>query len=74
LEVEEMMKVNKELSVEFTEKHQKFLQMTTMKSEGYSISEIARKTQTNRRTVNRYLAHGIPPTGRTRRINYNRYI
>ncbi len=48
--------------------------MTTMKSEGHSISEIARKTQTNWRTVNRYLAHGIPAPGRTSRIDYNRYI
>lgn len=69
-----MIKVDKELSFEFTEKQEKFLQMTTMKSEGHSISDIARKTQTNWRTVKRYLAHGIPQIGRSARIDYNRYI
>ncbi len=73
-DLQDMIKVNKEVSFGFTEKEQKFLQMTTMKSEGHSIADIARKTQTNRRTVNRYLANGIPPIGRTARIDYNRYI
>jgi DNA-binding NarL/FixJ family response regulator len=57
-----------------TEKKKKFLKMNRMKAEGHSNSDIARKTQTNRRTVNSYLAHGIPAIGRTSRLDYKRYI
>lgn len=48
--------------------------MTRMKKNGHSISEIARKTQTDRMTVKRYLANGIPSAERSRRVNYHKYI
>ncbi|WP_262886193.1 ISL3 family transposase [Sphingobacterium sp. 18053] len=56
------------------EKEEKLVQMIKMKENGCSISEIARKTQTNWRTVEKYLEHGIPSPERSTSVNYNRYI
>ena len=62
-----------EISSGMIEKREKLVQMINMKEDGHSISEIARKTQTHWVTVKRYLAHGIPPIGRTTRVNYDIY-
>lgn len=48
--------------------------MIEMKKDGHSISEIARKTQTNWRTVKKYLEQGMPSTARRTRVHYERYI
>ncbi|MET3115692.1 transposase [Pedobacter sp. CG_S7] len=66
--------VEHEFSSEMIEKREKLFQVTKMKKDGHSISDIARKTQTNWRTVTRYLTHGIPSAARDTRVNYNRYI
>jgi len=64
-----------DMSSGLVEKREKLVQMTRMKDDGYNISEIARKTQTDRATVVKYLKHGIPAyTIRKTRINYSRYI
>ena len=56
------------------EKNEKLLQIAKMKKDGHSISEIARKTQTHRVTVKRYLTNGIPSSKRETRVNYHNYI
>lgn len=42
-----------------------------MKKNGHIISEIDRKTQTNWRTVGKYLEHGIPSTEMSTSVHYN---
>lgn len=67
--------VKLEVSSVMIEKREKLLQMTKMKKDGHNISDIARKTQTDRATVVKYLEHGIPsPRIRDTRVNYNKYI
>lgn len=66
--------VEQESSSAMIEKREKLFQMTEMKKNGHTISEIARKTQTNWRTVRKYLEHGIPSTERSTSVHYNRYI
>jgi len=56
------------------EKGEKLVQMIKMRGNGHSISEIARKTKTNWRTVEKYLEHGIPSINRSTSVNYNRYM
>lgn len=67
---------NVELAMSSTmiQKREKLFLMIKMKKDGHSISEIARKTQTNRRTVKKYLEHGISSTARSTRVRYERYI
>lgn len=62
-----------EISLAATEKRKKFLEMEKMKKDGYSISEIARKTKTDRRTIKKYLTDGIPSSVRSTRVNYSKY-
>lgn len=57
-----------------TQKDEKFSLMMEMKKDGHSISEIARKTETNWRTVKKYLEQGMPSTVRSTRVNYEKYI
>ena len=65
--------VEQEISSTMMVKMEKLVQITKMKKNGHSISEIARKTQTTWITVKRYLIHGIPSTGKSTHVNYNRY-
>ncbi|WP_317042926.1 ISL3 family transposase [Arcticibacter eurypsychrophilus] len=66
--------VEQEISSTMMVKREKLVQITKMKKNGHSISEIARKTQATWITVKRYLAHGIPSTSRSTQVNYNRYM
>lgn len=65
--------VDQKTSLTMMLKREKLVQITKMKKNGHSISEIARKTQTTWITVKRYLAQGITSPGRSTRINYNGY-
>jgi len=67
--------VKMEMSSVMIQKREKLFQITKMKKDGHNISDIARRTQTDRATIVKYLEHGIPSTRtRSTRVNYNRYI
>ncbi len=66
--------VKQAMSSVMVQKKEKLSQMIEMKKDGHSISEIARKTQTNRRTVKKHLEQGMPSAARSTRVHYEIYM
>lgn len=62
------------ISLYMDERQEKFQLMDKLKKDGYNLTDIARRTQMNWRTVKKYLTSSIPSIGRETRINYNKYI
>jgi len=62
------------ISLYITEGREKFQLMAKLKKDGYNLSDIARRTQMNWRTVKKYLTSSIPSIERETRINYNKYM
>src|SRR5690606_6874184 len=56
------------------ERQEKHHLMAQLKKDGYNLTDIARRTQMNWRTVKKYLTSAIPSPKRETRVNYNKYM
>ncbi|WP_184657838.1 hypothetical protein [Pedobacter cryoconitis] len=57
-----------------TERREEFQLMANLKRDGDNLSDIARRTQMNWRTVKKYLTSSLPSIERETRVNYNKYM
>ncbi|QNK64789.1 ISL3 family transposase [Pedobacter sp. PAMC26386] len=62
------------ISSYMTERQERFQLMAKLEKDGHNLSDIARRTQMNWRTVKKYLTSSIPLIQRETRINYNKYM
>ncbi|MGY4385477.1 transposase [Pedobacter sp. UYP24] len=63
-----------DISLYMIERREKLQLMAKLKKDGYNLTDIARRTQMNWRTVKKYLTSAIPSPGREPRVNYNKYM